>query len=224
MVALFVLITFILFIVVDFFVLKAQRKTHPAFAPAMQTADFSIFNKNDFGGFHDGIFVSNGHTYVQKNEYGLLKVGVDKFILKALGNMKIARTAAIGEKVNKGDVLFEVPFKNRTLHFRSPINGTVKFVNQNLQKNIKKAFDNDWAVLVSPENFESDKRDLLYGDQLNSWFSKEVEKFKDFLSSHAAEGRLAGVTMYDGGNIAEGALSFLSDESVAEFENKFLNI
>jgi glycine cleavage system H protein len=223
MVALFVLFTFILFVVADLLVLKAQKKNHPAFASAHTNIDYSVYSKKDIHS-PEGVFVSRGHTYAQKNEYGLIKVGIDEFALKAFGKLRIISAKATGQQVKQGDVLFEGRFRNRAIKFRSPVSGTVKFLNENLNKELHTVYNGDWAVLVSPENFDEDRKTLLAGKDLKMWLNDEIERFKDFLGAHTLKNELAGATMYDGGNIAEGSLSFLKEEGLTDFENQFLNI
>lgn len=223
MVALFVLLTFVLFVVIDIFVLKAQKKHHPAFAPKFQIADLSVFTRKDIA-VPEGIFISKGHTWAAKNEYGLIKIGVDQFIQKVLGSCNIRPLVAADTKVSIGDKLFEIPYKNKSLTFRSPITGTVKFLNPNVNYKTEKIYNGDWAVILSPEYFDKEKDLLFSGKKLTSWLNKEMDRFKDFLSDHTAEEKLAGATMYDGGMIAEGALNMLTAESLTDFENNFLKI
>lgn len=224
MVALFVLAMFILFIVVDFFVLKAQKKSHPAFEGRTSIADQIVFSlKNLF--IPQGVYLSNGHTWAEKNEYGLIKVGVDDLILKALGKITFLNAVPAGQEVKKGDFLFEAKAAGRTLKFRSPINGVVDFVNPDLiGKNIKEPYGDNWTVLLTPKQFQEDRKSMINGAEAETWMHKEFKRLKDFISVHVLKPELAGATMYDGGNIVEGAVGYINDEGFSEFEKEFLTL
>ncbi|MCC7094150.1 MAG: hypothetical protein IT277_08180, partial [Ignavibacteriaceae bacterium] len=64
MVAIFVLTVFLLFLVVDFYVLKVQGKFHPAFEPELSQLSLPIFEKAKFA-VPSNIFLSKGHTWLQ---------------------------------------------------------------------------------------------------------------------------------------------------------------
>jgi glycine cleavage system H protein len=224
MVAIFVLITFLLFIAVDWFVLKSQRKTHPAFEKNPSVADIAVFTKDMFRAPLD-IFLSKGHTWAQKNDSGLIKIGIDEFILKALGKVAIIKTAPIGQAVKKGDILFESVVDNKALSFRSPVQGTVKFINPViLNKKITDPYGEDWGVLVAAENFSEVKDSLITGIEIKKFLQTEFSRLKDFLHKHTLKPELVGATMFDGGNVVEGAVSSITAAGMDEFEKDFLNI
>ncbi len=223
MVAIFVLFTFLLFIAIDMVVLKAQKKKHPAFQGSSPIADIAVFTKEIFQAPLE-LFLSKGHTWAQKNEYGLIKVGIDEFILKALGKIALTKTAEAGQSVKKGDVVFEGSVNNKVLKFRSPVEGTVKFINPNiLNKKITDPYGDDWGVLLAANNFAEEKNSLITGNELKTFLSNEFSRLKDFLHAHTLRPELAGATMLDGGNVVEGAVSSITEKGIEEFENDFLN-
>jgi glycine cleavage system H protein len=221
MVAIFVLLTFILFIGIDLLVLKAQKKKHPAFDNGL-IADIAVFTKEAFMAPLD-LFLSKGHTWAQKNEYGLIKIGIDEFILKALGKISLTKIADPGKQINKGEVIFEGIAGNKTFKFRSPVDGTVKFSNPNiLNKRITDPYGEDWGILVAADNFLESKDSLFSGNELKSFLRNEFAKLKDFLHHHTLRPELAGATMLDGGNVVEGAVSSITETGLADFEKEFL--
>jgi len=223
MVAIFVLLTFLLFIAVDMLVLRAQKKKHPAFQGSSAIADLAVFTKGIFQAPLD-LFLSKGHTWAQKNDYGLIKVGIDEFILKALGKITLTKTAEEGQSLKKGDVLFEGSVNSKVLKFRSPVEGTVKFINPKiLNKKITDPYGDDWGLLLTADNFAEEKNSLFTGNELKTFLNKEFSRLKDFLHAHTLRPELAGATMLDGGNVVEGVVSSITDKGLEEFENDFLN-
>lgn len=216
MVALFVLLTFAIFIVVDFFVLKAQGKKHPAFMT------YKVFDKKSFL-FPADVLFSEGHTWIKRLNNGLLKIGVDEFALKALSNLQLIPIKETGAEVKKGEAIFEGRFGSKSVMFKSPVTGTVSQINKNIEnKKIANPYEDDWGVVITP----SQPKELDYAKTAEAaakWLQNEFARLKDFLSIHINDVMPAGATMHDGGNIVEGALSHLNEDAVKKFETEFLN-
>ncbi len=219
MVALFVILFFAVLILADFIVLKMQNKTHPAFE---KDSSMSVFNKNNV--LHpEGVFVSQGHTWARPQNDGTIKIGVDDFILKALSNLKIINLPATERVINKGEVVFQAESNGNVFNFRSPVSGKIKLANAQLnQKMIQDPFENDWALEIVPSNFQQESKDLRSGNDLAKWLKEELSRLKEFLGHTTLKPELVGATMYDGGNIAEGAVNFVDTEGIKKFEEKFL--
>ncbi|HEX2867067.1 MAG TPA: hypothetical protein VHO03_08490 [Ignavibacteriales bacterium] len=218
MVALFVLLTFALFVVIDIFVLKAQKKSHPAF----EKTPGAVFNKSSIA-FPNQVYVSNGHTWAQQLQDGTVKVGVDDFALKALGRLSVTRIASELTKVKQGDVILEGTCSNNSFKFRSPVEGTVKLVNESiLNRTLSEPFTNGWGLIITPSNWEASRKALKTGESLSAWLKEEFRRLRDFIEMSTVKPELVGVTMHDGGNIVEGAISNISKEGLKNFENEFL--
>ena len=50
----------------------------------------------------------------------------------------------------------------------------------------------------------------------------EFVRLKNYLVENSAQPQLAGVTMLDGGKLAEGAVAHLDSKSIQKFEDEFL--
>ncbi|MCS7052340.1 MAG: hypothetical protein NZM09_01260 [Ignavibacterium sp.] len=212
MVALFVVLTFLFFIILDLLVLKAQGKEHPAFA-------VRVFTKKFF--FPKEALISSGHIWLQQIQNGLIKLGIDEFILKAFGKLNLIPIKTEGELINKGEPFLKAVFGNRTITFRAPIDGKVTTVNKNLtNKVVEDCYGDDWAITIEPisNNFSNFKRST---DAIK-WLHEEFTRFKDFIAAKSNESQLAGVTLQDGGNIVEGVLRSFDDNTIKEFEEQFL--
>jgi len=217
MVALFVAITFILFIAVDILILKAQRKKHPA----LYNPEYSVFNKRSFH-LPAELLLSKGHTWIKILKDGIVEVGIDDFITKALGKLSVINLAKEGAEIKTGDVILQAVIDKKSINFRSPINGLVKKVNSSLiGQTIEDPYTN-WGITVIPAGIEKDKNNLMEGKQLADWLRNEVVRLKDFLSLHTPKVGLAGVTMHDGGNIVEGAVANIDEKGIEDFEKEFL--
>lgn len=215
MVALFVVVTFLLFILIDFLVLKAQGKEHPA------SATMKVFNKIFF--FPADAFLSNGHLWAQRVQNGFIKVGIDEFVQRALGKVELVPVKKDGEKISSGEVLFQGRFGKKNVALRSPINGTIKQTNKNLfNKKVDEPYGDDWGVIIDSAGFDDQLKSMYSMATASNWLKEEFNRLKDFLALNSKLTELAGVTLQDGGNIVEGVLTEFDDETVKKFEEQFL--
>jgi len=183
-----------------------------------------IFNRRSLN-IPEGMYFSKGHTWIKSHGKNSVKAGIDDFVIKALGKIKITDLAGEGTKVKKGDVIMEGIFESKPIKFRSPIDGEILTVNSSLlNQNVNNPYDSDWGVVIKNENLNDSLQALLSDLKATQWMKKEVRRLKDFLSFNTLAPELAGVTMYDGGNIVEGAVSMLNATSIDEFQEEFLAV
>lgn len=215
MVALFVVLTFLFFILIDLLVLKAQGKEHPAFA-------VKVFDKRFF--FPAEAILSTGHLWLQRAQNGLYKLGIDEFILKALGKLHLIPLKNEGDSVSKGEPILQAVFGNRTIIFRAPVDGSIRFLNKNInQKPVDDPYGDDWALLIEQKtDLSMSSAFMKKGNDAIKWLHDEFNRFRDFVSAKAGQPELAGVTLQDGGNIVEGVLRSFDDNTIKEFEEQFL--
>ena len=231
MIALYVLLGFILLLLIDAFVIRAEKKYHPAFKKKYEIIENVVFDNISVAVPADS-FVSNGHTWAEILGNGLIKVGVDEFVLKSVGKFIVTKIMKPGTLIKKGDPIVEVKLGEKSLSFRSPIDGTINYVNDSLiGKNISDPYGEDWGVIMSPVNFDKNAITLKSNEKVVEWMKLEFIKLKNYLKDNSAQNclpemntRLAGLTMLDGGKIVEGAISQLNLESIKKFEDEFLKV
>lgn len=223
MVAIFVLALFLLLILVDLIVLKIQGKSHPAFEPLLPQFDSLIFDRNSFA-IPSNTFFSKGHTWLEKNNEGLISIGIDEFGMMALGALSILNCAPVGKELKRGEMIFEGAYGNKIVKFLSPINGIVKSVNENiLGKKISNPYET-WGVQLASKDFSYNQKAFFSGTEASNWIKKEYVKLKDFINSHSPKIDFAGTTMFDGGSLSNDIISSLVDRSVNDFEKEFLSL
>jgi glycine cleavage system H lipoate-binding protein len=224
MVALSVLLGFILLLICDYVVLRAEKKIHPAFVKNYKIIDSVAFNNLSVTIPAD-TFVSKGHTWAKPDKNGLLKVGVDEFITKSIGDFVITDVAPNGILLNEGDPIIEARLGNKTVVFRSPVSGKVILQNQDLQgKRIDDPFNEDWGVLIKTQEPKQFPARLKINEEVIEWMKEELIRFKNYLEERLTDPKLAGVTMFDGGHIVEGVVSHLDKKSIEIYEKEFLSI
>jgi len=218
MVPLLALATFVIFLVADYFVLKSQKKEHPAFAT------FSVFNKSSLA-IPMQYLLSKGHLWLNAMRDGGVKVGIDEFILKAFKKIQLVNFVSEGTEVKKGDVLFSGKVGEHYLNFYSPVNGKVSLVNKNIAgKNIESPYEDDWGLILTPDKSALETAALRTKEKSVQWLEEELRRLKDFLSLHTSDPELVGLTMADGGNIVEGIAGNFSEKTLQAFEKEFLSL
>jgi glycine cleavage system H lipoate-binding protein len=223
MVALYVLLGFILLLVIDYFVIRGEKKFHPAFQKKYEVVENIVFDNISVTVPADS-YVSKGHTWAELLGNGLIKVGVDEFVLKSVGKFMVTNLVKSGSVIKKGDVIIEAKLGDKNLSFRSPVDGTVNFVNDDLLgKTVSDPYGKDWGVMVTPINFEKNAASLKANEKVVDWMKNEFIRLKDYLVA-STQPQLAGVTMLDGGKMLEGAVAHLNKESVRKFEDEFLKV
>lgn len=214
MVALFVVLTFIIFLTADYFVLKARKKEHPAFAT------MPVFDKNSLF-FPVSYLLSRGHVWLSEITKTQYRLGIDEFIKKAFGKISFVELVPAGSTISKGDIIFKLQSGDKQLAFRSPVDGVVSSINEKLlNRNVEDVYNNDWAIEINTS--DNAIAEIKTRKVATHWLQDEVKRFKDFLSAQTADPALAGLTMADGGNIVEGAAHHLNNDAVVNFEKSFL--
>ncbi|MGA8263159.1 MAG: hypothetical protein WB779_01820 [Ignavibacteriaceae bacterium] len=224
MVALSVLLGFLLLLVIDYFVLRAEKKLHPAFVKNYKVIDSVVFNNLSVSIPAD-TFISKGHTWAKPDKNGFLKVGVDEFITKSVGDLVITNTAPKGILLNEGDPVIEARLGDKRIVFRSPVSGQIVMQNHDLPgRKITDPFSEDWGVIIKSQEFHPHSNKLKMNEEVIEWMKGELIRFKNFLEERLTKPGLAGVTMFDGGHIVEGVVSHLDSESIEKYEKEFLSI
>src|SRR3972149_6763119 len=163
MVALYVLLGFILLLVIDYFVIRAEKKYHPAFKKSYELVENVVFDNISVTVPADS-YVSKGHTWAELQGNGTIKIGIDEFVLKSMGKFIVTNIARTGTLLKKGDIIIDAKLGDnppRRISFRSPVDGTINFVNDDLVgKTISDPYGEDWGVIVAPVNFEKNAASL----------------------------------------------------------------
>src|SRR5690554_1931650 len=224
MVALYVLLGFIILLVIDYFVIKGEKKFHPAFKKSYEVVENVVFDNISVTVPADS-YVSKGHTWAELLGNGLIKIGVDEFVLKSIGKFIVTNIVKSGSLVKKDDVIIEAKLGDKNISFRSPVDGTVTFINDDLiGKTISDPYGEDWGIMVTPINFEKNAASLKVNEKVVEWMKNEFQRLKNYLVETSVQPQLAGVTMMDGGKMIEGAVAHLNEESIKKFEEEFLKI
>ncbi len=146
-------------------------------------------------------YLHKGHTWVQLEIGGRVRIGLDDFSQKVLGPPDEMRLPELGQAWRHNTVGLELIRGSNQAAVLAPVDGIVEVVNPRVRQTPGLAHDDPygegWLVVVSPTNLKPDLEQLLYGRRNVAWIENEAHKLLGMLSA------AAGVTLPSGGAIID---------------------
>ena len=218
MVALLVVLTIVVALSIDSFVLARQRRTAAAVAPlpivAMKVPQPP-----------QGVFLDSAHTWLRITSDGRLRVGIDDFLAEAVGNVDRIDVPAQGTSVERGAPLFTLFVKGRKLVIPSPASGTFMSANDKTQRDpsavVRDPYGAGWVASLWTRDHHAAITPLRIGAAATHFLREELHRLADFMvpsHSHATV-----PVMADGGLPGRGSAASLDDASWDAFSRQFVN-
>lgn len=167
-----------------------------------------------------GVFVSRSHAWVGVHMNGLVRLGIDDFTQKTIGQIDSVEMPASGAHVRKGETLFTLRHGNHRLAVPSPVSGRVTGVNAELRERpelIKlKPYQLGWVCTMDPINLTGDLSELKIGADAVSWYREEINRYGEMIRAalRAREG--------EGKSVRNGADGGLDEVTWDVFEKAFV--
>lgn len=168
-----------------------------------------------------GVFLAPGHTWLQLERSGGVRLGSDHLPLTALGRVDRLEIAPEGTRVRQGDVLARLGLGKRGLRLLSPVGGTVTAVNRSLlaRPNHLHAdpYETGWFCSIRPERLAASLKRMVIDEETEEWMRSELRRLRDMLSSRKGE----AAALADGGTPVQGLASCLEQEEWEDFVERF---
>jgi glycine cleavage system H protein len=174
-----------------------------------------------------GLFYSKYHSWTHLEKSGLAKVGMDDFLTRLIGEVKLINLRNQGEQVKKGELLAVVNQDGKTLNIFSPVTGEIMAVNDLLVKNpdllTEDPYEKGWFYKIKPTNWVQETSTCFFADNALTWMEQEFYRFKDFMSSviSTSNGN-SKLILQDGGELVSEPLRTLSGDIWNTFQYEFL--
>ena len=209
MTVLLVLATFLVFIVLDYFLNRRKAlNTVMVEAPKAVPATFG-------GDYVDGFLVPervsyhSGHGWLVRERKNVVRVGADEFAAALLGKVERIELPKPGTWIRQGQSVLSFFRDGQKTEMVSPTEGEVMEVNSELLSNPSILRDDPygkgWLVSVHVPDEENTGRNLVPKGLVREWMRDAVERL------YAQQPALAGAVAADGGRPAEDLLSALPD-------------
>lgn len=177
-----------------------------------------------------GLFYNKNHTWTHLEESGAAKVGLDDFLQHITGEVKFTNLKNPGEKIDKGELLTEIDQDGKHLRVFSPISGIILNTNSELSENPEilneDPYDKGWIYKIEPSNWIAETKSYYLAEEATKWLSKELVRFKDFLSGGSMKkysSEPSMILLQDGGELRDNILSELPVEVWKDFQKEFLD-
>jgi glycine cleavage system H protein len=217
MVALLVILTIVVALAIDSFVLARQGRHVAAEAPqpivAMKLPQPP-----------QGVFLDSAHTWLRITSDGRLRVGIDDFLAEAVGQVDRVEVPAQGTTIERGSPLFTLFVKGRKLVIPSPASGTFMSANAKTQSDpsavVRDPYGAGWVASIWTRDHHAAITPLRIGAAATHFLREELHRLADFM---VPSGTTAGVpVMADGGLPGKGSAACLDDAAWESFSRQFV--
>lgn len=186
-----------------------------------QTEPIPAHGRSHIAGFElaEGFYYHEGHTWARPEYGGRVRVGLDDFAQKLLGNLSRIEMPTIGGQVKQGEVGVQVRKNGDMAKILSPIDGVVTSVNHQLTGDPelinKSPYEKGWLFVIEPTKLRKNLKGLYYDQEANDFIQEESEKLFSLANEDM---RIAA----DGGVSVDDIFNELKGENWAKFVKTFL--
>ena len=183
--------------------------------------DLSLLN------IKESLFYHPGHTWIKVEKADEVRIGLDYFLGKMIGKVKVIVLPLSGRRCLQGENLCSIIQEEGILHIVFPVSGLILSVNQKLKDQpeliSRDPLGDGFLLTLKPKDLQRDQKHLFFGEEAFSWYRKEWERFKEDVISelHHGEGRL-GMTMQDGGIKLKDIKKLIGPERYFQWVSHFL--
>jgi len=183
---LFVLLTFLIVIGVNYFYfhvpLQAPQETRVAVrprAPIMaREAGFSI---------PQGYSFHPGHTWVVREAKDNARIGLDKFAADLVGAVDRIEVADPSRWIRQGQRLATIHSAGESFDIVSPVEGVVMAINDDVVKHPALAssdpYKDGWIAVLKSPDLATNQKNLLQGPMVAPWMHYNVSRLNEALAS-----------------------------------------
>lgn len=222
MTVILVLATFIAFLLIDHFfsrkhVVVAAEQTVAKRPPL--PLDPSLVN-----GFKvpENLRYHPGHAWALSESPSLVRIGMDDFSSKLIGNVESVTLPQRGQWVRQGQKIWSFLRNGVKVDMVSPIEGSVADINEAVASDPKLAlrdpYGEGWMVTVQSPDAKTNFRNLIGGAMSRWWMEEAAGRLRKRIPSLA----MAPAMAQDGGVAVNNLTAGLNDEQFAEVAKEFL--
>ncbi len=183
MAVLLVLATFLVFIVIDFF-LSRRKKAVQGAVPEQRLATVPMLSSASIEGVlvPDQLRYHQGHTWLFEEQPKMARVGADALAVSVMGPVDKIEVPKVGRWVRQGQKAFTFWIGTEKVELVSPAEGEVVEVNSAVMKDPslarKDPYGNGWLVKVSVPERETVLRNLLPQALVRGWMKEEIRRVR----------------------------------------------
>jgi glycine cleavage system H protein len=179
MTVILVLGTFLIFILIDFFLHRKSEKPVPASEPVSSAP--ALLSSASIEGIlvPDQLRFHSGHTWLANERPELARVGIDAFTAKAFSHIEKVEIPQPGRWVRQGQKAFSVWSGGRQTDIVSPAEGEVTEINPEVVRDplvlLSDPYGRGWLVKVNMPDPDLVERNLLPRSIVRTWMREEIQ-------------------------------------------------
>jgi len=218
MAVLLVLVTFLVFIALDYFLTRG--KVIQAIGVKVESRPVRV-GANYVDGFlvPDNVSYHSGHSWLVRERQNAVRVGADEFAAALLGRIDKVELPKRGQWIRQGQKVWSIVRNGVKVDMVSPIEGSVADINEALVNDpslaSKDCYGDGWMVTVQSPDSKTNFRNLLGGALARWWTEESSMRLQRVMPS--ALGALA----QDGGVAIDDLASTMPDEQWTKVTREF---
>jgi glycine cleavage system H lipoate-binding protein len=220
MTVIMVLLTFAIFLLIDYVRGQKQLVKQPVLQAARHEAASRVVPAM-VAGFQvpENLRYHGGHTWALSESRELVRVGMDDFASKLIGKIESINLPQRGRWVRQGQKIWTIFRDGKSVDMVSPIEGTITDINDAVAKNPELArkdpYGEGWLVTVQAPDSKLNFRNLLGGTLARLWTESAALQLRNRMP------QLAGALAQDGGVAVDDLTSQMPGEDWATVTKEF---
>lgn len=221
MTVILVLLTFAIFLTIDYVRGQKQLEKAPAVRRIVQEPEPRIAPAM-VGGFQvpENVRYHAGHSWAVSESRDLVRVGMDDFAAKLIGRIDSIALPQRGRWVRQGQKIWTILRDGKSVDMVSPIEGTVTDINDAVVTNPELArkdpFGEGWLVSVQAPDAKLNFRNLLGGTLARMWMEESALRLRKRMPM-----AMASALAQDGGVAVDDITAHLPEEDWATLTKEF---
>lgn len=220
MTVIMVLLTFAIFLLIDY--VRGQKQLVKQ--PVLRTANREVASRvvpAMVAGFQvpENVRYHAGHTWALSESHELVRVGIDDFASKLVGKIESIALPQRGRWVRQGQKIWTIFRDGKSVDMVSPIEGTVTAINEAVMKDPELArrdpYGDGWLLTVQAPDAKINFRNLM-GGKLARLFTEESA-----LRLQSRFPMAVGALAQDGGVAVDDITAHMPDEDWATLTQEF---
>lgn len=214
-----VLATFLVFIVLDYF-LNRRKAVHTVMVEAPKAVP-AMFGGDYVDGFlvPENIGYHPGHSWLVRERKNVVRVGADEFAAALVGKVEKVELPKPGQWIRQGQKALSFFRGGEKTEMVSPTEGEVMEINTEILSNPallrQDPYGKGWLVTLHVPDEENTGRNLVPKGLVREWMREAVGRL------YSRQPALAGAVAADGGRPSEDLLAALPDANWKEVTGEF---
>jgi glycine cleavage system H lipoate-binding protein len=217
MTVLLILVTFAVFIMIDYL----RNRGVPAEQPAPATPPQARLMPDVVAGFAvaPNVRYHSGHSWAVRENPGLVRIGLDDFAARLIGKASRILLPQRQRWIRQGQKICTIERDGMKVEMVSPIEGEVAEINEAVLRNpelaLRDPYGEGWLATVKRPDAETNFRNLLGGTLARRWMEEAARRLLEKMP------RWAGAVAQDGGVAVHDLCAHLPNQEWAELSREF---